>query len=142
MAETQTIRTYSELIKMDSFEDRFNYLKLDGRVGKDIFGFDRYLNQNFYRSEEWKSIRNFVIIRDNGCDLGMEGYIIPGRIYIHHLNPVTKEELAAKSAFLLDPENLICCSFNTHQAIHYGDINLIPKGPVERKPFDTCPWKL
>lgn len=136
-----TIRTYSELIKFDTFEERFNYLRLDGFVGEETFGFDRYLNQIFYRSQKWKSIRDQVIIRDNGCDLGMEGYDIYGRILIHHMNPITINDIERESAFLLDPEYLICTVHNTHNAIHYGDENLLVKAPIVRTRNDTCPWR-
>lgn len=135
------IRTYSELIKLPTFEERFQYLKLNGEVGVETFGFDRYLNQAFYSSDEWKSIRNQVIIRDNGCDLGIEGREIYKRIIIHHMNPITKEDLLYRTEYLLNPEYMICTMKNTHDAIHYGDENLLFKEPVERKPNDTCPWR-
>lgn len=135
------IRTYSELIKLPTFEERFQYLKLDGDVGVETFGFDRYLNQAFYSSDEWKSIRNQVIIRDNGCDLGIEGREIYKRIIIHHMNPITKEDLLYRTEYLLNPEYMICTMKNTHDAIHYGDENLLFKEPIERKPNDTCPWR-
>ena len=135
------IRTYSELIKLPTFEERFQYLKLDGDVGVETFGFDRYLNQAFYSSDEWKSIRNKVIIRDNGCDLGIEGREIYKRIIIHHMNTITKEDLLYRTEYLLNPEYMICTMKNTHDAIHYGDENLLFKEPVERKPNDTCPWR-
>lgn len=135
------IRTYSELIKLPTFEERFQYLKLDGDVGVETFGFDRYLNQAFYSSDEWKSIRNQVIIRDNGCDLGIEGREIYKRIIIHHMNPITKEDLLYRTEYLLNPEYMICTMKNTHDAIHYGDENLLFKDPIERKPNDTCPWR-
>lgn len=135
------IRTYSELIKLPTFEERFQYLKLDGDVGVETFGFDRYLNQAFYSSDEWKSIRNQVIIRDNGCDLGIEGREIYKRIIIHHMNPITKEDLLYRTEYLLNSEYMICTMKNTHDAIHYGDENLLFKEPVERKPNDTCPWR-
>lgn len=135
------IRTYSELITLSTFKERFNYLKLDGLVGESTFGFDRYLNQMFYRSQRWKEIRDFVIIRDNGCDLGVEGYEIHSRIIIHHMNPITIEDIRKESEFLLDPEFLICTIHNTHNAIHYGDENLLIKAPIERSKNDTCPWK-
>lgn len=135
------IRTYSELITLPTFEERFRYLKLDGDVGVETFGFDRYLNQAFYSSDEWKSIRNQVIIRDNGCDLGIEGREIYKRIIIHHMNPITKEDLLYKTEYLLNPEYLICTIKATHDAIHYGDENLLLKDPIERKPNDTCPWR-
>lgn len=135
------IRTYSELIKLPTFEERFQYLKLNGDVGVETFGFDRYLNQAFYSSDEWKSIRNQVIIRDNGCDLGIEGREIYKRIIIHHMNPITKEDLLYRTEYLLNPEYMICTMKNTHDAIHYGDENLLFKEPIERKPNDTCPWR-
>ena len=135
------IRTYSELIKLPTFEERFQYLKLDGDVGVETFGFDRYLNQAFYSSDEWKSIRNQVIIRDNGCDLGIDGREIYKRIIIHHMNPITKEDLLYRTEYLLNPEYMICTMKNTHDAIHYGDENLLFKDPIERKPNDTCPWR-
>ena len=137
----RTIRTYSELIRLPTFEERFRYLKLDGLVGKDTFGFDRYLNQEFYRSKEWKEVRDFVIVRDNGCDLGMDGYDIVGRIYIHHMNPITVNDIVYSSDFLLNPDYLICVSHNTHNAVHYGDEDLLVTAPVERRKNDTCPWK-
>ena len=116
-------------------------MKLDGLVGKDTFGFDRYLNQEFYRSKEWKEVRDFVIVRDNGCDLGMDGYEIVGRIYIHHMNPITVNNIVHSSDFLLNPNYLICMSHNTHNAVHYGDEDLLVTAPVERRKNDTCPWK-
>lgn len=139
---TMNIKTYSELITFPTFEERYRYLKLDGVVGEDTFGFDRYLNQEFYqRDREWKRIRDFVIIRDQGCDLGVEGREIRGKILVHHMNPITKEDILKRSEFLLNPEYLICTLKSTHDAIHYGDENLLMKGPVERKPNDTCPWR-
>ena len=141
MIVMRTIRTYSELIRLPTFEERFRYLKLDGLVGKDTFGFDRYLNQEFYRSKEWKEIRDFVIVRDNGCDLGMDGYEIVGRIYIHHMNPITVNDIVHSSDFLLNPDYLVCVSHNTHNAVHYGDENLLVTAPVERRRNDTCPWR-
>ena len=141
MIVMRTIRTYSELMRLPTFEERFRYLKLDGLVGKDTFGFDRYLNQEFYRSKEWKEIRDFVIVRDNGCDLGMDGYEIVGRIYIHHMNPITVNDIVHSSDFLLNPDYLICVSHNTHNAVHYGNEDLLVAAPVERRKNDTCPWK-
>lgn len=135
------IRTYSELITLPTFEERFGYLKLSGKVGEDTFGFDRYLNQVFYRSAKWKEIRDYVIIRDNGCDLGMEGHEIHQRILVHHMNPITKEDILRESEFLLDPEYMICTIKNTHDAIHYGDESLLITAPIERRKNDTCPWK-
>ena len=137
-----TIRTYSELITFPTFEERFRYLKLDGRVGEETFGFDRYLNQIFYKSPEWQSVRNHVIARDMGRDLGIEGREIFGRILIHHMNPISKEDILGRSEFLLDPEYLICTVKNTHNAIHYSDESLLVKDPVIRRRNDTCPWKL
>lgn len=135
------IRTYSELVKMDSFEERFEYLKLNGEVGKETFGFDRYLNQAFYKSPEWRAVRDKVIIRDCGCDLAMTGYEIRGKILIHHMNPITKEDILRRSELLLNPEYLICTIKSTHDAIHYGDENLLMKAPIERTKNDTCPWR-
>lgn len=136
------IRTYSELCKFQTFEERFKYLQLsDGCVGADTFGFDRYLNQQFYSSREWKSLRNNLIVRDNGCDLGVEGYEIYGRIIIHHLNPLTKDDIVNRTEYLMDPEYLICTTHNTHNAIHYGDESLLITTPIERSKNDTCPWK-
>ena len=135
------IRTYSELITIPTFEGRFKYLQLNGSVGSETFGFDRYLNQAFYRSQEWKSIRDEVIVRDYGCDLGIDGREIFGKIYIHHMNPVTPKDIVDVTRFLLDPEYLICTTHSTHNAIHYGDENLLAKGPVVRAKNDTCPWK-
>lgn len=136
------IKTYSELITFETFEERYEYLRLDGVVGEETFGFDRYLNQEFYqRSQEWKRIRDFVIIRDQGCDLGIDGREIRGKIIVHHMNPITKDDLLNRTPFLLDPEYLICTLKSTHDAIHYGDENLLMKGPIERKPNDTCPWR-
>lgn len=135
------IRTYSELITLPTFEERFKYLQLNGQVGKDTFGFDRYLNQNFYRSTEWKRLRNQIILRDNGCDLGVEGYEIHGRIIIHHMNPITIKDIADATEILLNPEYLISTVHNTHNAIHYGDESLLCLGPIERTKHDTCPWK-
>ena len=135
------IRTYSELSKLTTFEDRYQYLRLDGAVGEETFGFDRYMNQIFYRSPKWKAVRNQVIIRDNGCDLGIEGFEIYGNIIVHHMNPLTIEDIESESSYLLDPDHLICTTHNTHNAIHYGDVNLLMLGPVDRKPNDTCPWK-
>ena len=135
------IRSYSELRRITTFEERYKYLQLGGIVGKDTFGFDRYLNQIFYRSQKWRSIRDQVILRDNGCDLGVEGYDIYGRILIHHMNPITLEDIEKESDFLLNPEYLICTTHNTHNAIHYGDEKLLITAPIERTKNDTCPWR-
>ena len=136
-----SIKTYSELILLPTFEERFKYLQLNGRVGDDTFGFDRYINQNFYRSAEWKRIRDLVIMRDNGCDLALEGYEIYGRILIHHMNPITVKDVELSTEYLMNPEYLICVTHNTHNAIHYGDEKLIITGPIVRTKNDTCPWK-
>ena len=138
---TMTIRTYSELILLPTFEERFEYLRLDGKVGEDTFGFDRYLNQLFYRSQEWKKIRDYVIIRDNACDLGVEGCDVYSKVLIHHMNPITARDIEKRTDLLLDPEYLISTTHNTHNAIHYGDENLIIKTPIVRTKNDTCPWK-
>lgn len=131
------MRTYEELLRLKTFEERFTYLKLDGSVGKETFGSRRALNQTFYHSKEWKNVRDRIIVRDMGLDLAHQDYPIVGRIYIHHLNPI----LPGDFSLALDPENLICTSFDTHQAIHYGDATLISQELVERRPNDTCPWK-
>lgn len=138
------VRTYSELRRLSTFEDRYRYLRLSGIVGESTFGFDRYLNQMFYQSGEWKRARNRVIIRDNGCDLGIEGREIQGSIIIHHMNPVPVEELRFRGynfEDLLDPEYLISTVLNTHNAIHYGDERLLLRDPIERTRNDTCPWR-
>ena len=136
-----TIKTYSELIELPTFKERYRYLRLNGRVGKDTFGFDRYLNQNFYRSIEWKRVRDQVIVRDNGCDLGIEDRQIAGKILIHHMNPITDKDILNLTDILLNPEYLICVSHITHNAIHYGDENLLITEPIVRTKYDTCPWK-
>ena len=134
-------RTYKELSMLVTFEERFQYLRLDGKVGQDTFGFDRIMNQRFYRSPEWKRIRDRVIIRDNGCDLGVPDRIIYGRVLIHHMNPISPDHINKQSDFLLNPEYLICVSHATHNAIHYGDESLLMTTPAERTKNDTCPWK-
>lgn len=139
--QMKTIRTYSELITFPSFRERYRYLRLCGSVGAETFGFDRWLNQIFYKSKEWKSVRDEVILRDSGRDLGVEGYEIFGRILIHHMNPITLDDIKVHRELLLNPEYLICTSHNTHNAIHYGDEALITSTPPERKANDTCPWK-
>ena len=136
-----SIRTYSELITLPTFKERYEYLKLNGRVGEETFGFDRYLNQAFYKSEEWRAVRDYVIVRDNGCDLGIEGHEIFGKILIHHMNPISKRDILDRSDLLLNPEYLICTIKNTHDAIHFGDENLLIVAPIERRKNDTCPWK-
>lgn len=135
------IRKYSELTKLETFEERFEYLSLKGEVGASTFGFDRYLNQKFYKSTEWKQIRNLIIVRDSGCDLGIKGRELPCRIIIHHMNPLQVRDITNSTEFLLNPDYLICVSNETHQAIHYGDKSLLLKEPTVRKKNDTCPWK-
>lgn len=135
------IRCYSELSKLPTFEERYAYLRLDGIVGKETFGFDRYLNQVFYRSKEWKAIRDLVIVRDGGCDLGVPGCEIYDRVLIHHLNPISIKDIEARSYDLLDPEYLICTTHRTHNAIHYGNEELLSKAPIQRSRYDTCPWR-
>ena len=136
------IKSYSEMCLLESFEERFNYLKLHGQVGIDTFGFDRYMNQNFYRSTEWRQIRSYVIARDNGCDLAVQDNPIYDTIYIHHINPISKEDIVNSSDKLFDPENLVCVSMDVHNALHYGDSSILEKNKVvERIPNDTCPWK-
>ena len=138
-----SIKTYSELIQLETFEERYEYLRLGGRVGEETFGFDRYLNQAFYKLEEWLDVREFVIIRDNGCDLGSADHEIPEGVVImvHHINPITKEDILERNPCLFDPENLITTIKRTHDAIHYGDKSFLNLPPVERRPNDTCPWK-
>lgn len=135
------MRTYSELILLPTFKERFEYLRLKGKVGEDTFGFDRYLNQKFYSSIEWKRIRAQVILRDNGCDLGVDGYDIYGRAMIHHMNPIGIDDIVNATSLLLNPEFLICVTPETHNAIHYGESNLVIPEVIERSPNDTCPWR-
>ena len=135
------VRTYSELSKLKTFKERFEYLKLNGSVGNDTFGWDRYLNQILYKSPEWRSIRNMIIVRDNGCDLGIEGREIFNNIIIHHMNPIRVEDITNRNPDVLNPEYLISVSHATHNAIHYGDANQLNLGPIGRTPNDTCPWK-
>lgn len=138
----KNIRTYSELSKLKTFRERYEYLKLDGTVGEETFGFDRYINQMFYKSEEWKRIRNYVITRDNGCDLGiLDRKIVDSVILVHHMNPITKEDIINKNEILLDPEYLITTIKPTHDAIHYGDESLLAEDLIVRSKNDTCPWK-
>lgn len=134
------IRKYSELRGLDTFKERYEYLRLRGGVGEETFGFDRYLNQRFYRSREWKNIRDYVIVRDEGCDLGVEGYEIHDKIIIHHMNPMVIDDLVHGNPDILDPEYLITVSHDTHNAIHYGDESLLTKVLVERRPGDTRLW--
>jgi hypothetical protein len=135
------IRTYRELSRLQTFDERFQYLCLNGNVGESTFGFDRFINQRFYKSKEWKIVRDFVIVRDNGCDLGLEGYEIYERILIHHMNPISAKDIESRSDFLLDPEFLITTTHLTHNAITYSDKNLLAKIPMERSRNDTCPWR-
>ena len=138
---TNKLRTYTELCKLNSFEDRYEYLKLGGRVGEETFGFDRYINQQLYNSAEWKAVRRQVILRDNGCDLSLYGRdIIDSKIIIHHMNPITKEDILYNIDYVLNPEYLITTTKNTHDAIHYGDKNLLYQDPVIRVKGDTCLW--
>lgn len=135
------IRTYRECIQLSTFQERYRYLQIGGQVGKETFGFDRYLNQMLYRTPEWKRFRRDMIVRDNGCDLGCEGYEIYGNVLVHHINPITVEDVINQNPCIFDPNNVICTSLNTHNAIHYGDETLLITEPVVRKPNDTCPWK-
>lgn len=134
------IRSYSELRRYETLEERFHYLSLRAAVGASTFGFDRYINQQFYTSRQWRDIRHEVILRDNSCDLGIEGFEIHRRPVIHHMNPMRVEDITEGDSSILDPEFLITCSHDTHNAIHYGDESLLPRGPVERKPGDTLLW--
>lgn len=140
MTMTTRNKSYSELRRLDTIEERFNYLSLRGVVGDKTFGFDRYLNQQFYASVEWRRIRDYVIVRDNGCDLGVEGFDIHDRIYVHHMNPMTIGDFTEYNPDILDPEFLIAVTLRTHNAIHYGDKSLLPKPIVERRPGDTKLW--
>lgn len=136
------MRTYTELSQLETFMERFNYLKLEGVIGEDTFGFDRYLNQVFYTSQEWRHVRDIVIVRDNGNDLGVNGFGISKRnLIVHHMNPICVEDILKRKENILNPEYLICVSRSTHQALHYGNLDLLPKDIVDRKPNDTCPWK-
>lgn len=135
------MRSYSELVKIDSFSDRFEYLKLGGKIGNATFGFDRWLNQMFYRTPEWDDVRNYVIERDFGFDLAHEDYEIVGRILVHHMNPVEKKDIILRNPSILDPEYLISVSHRTHNAIHYGSRELLPELPIERRKNDTSPWR-
>lgn len=139
---TMKRKCYSELCRLDTFEERFEYLNLAGVVGAETFGRDRIVNQWFYSTPEWKHARRSAIIRDNGCDLGVAGYEIYDRVYVHHINPITIEDLESQNwDVLTNLENLICTSYSTHNAIHFGDEASLPKVPVERRPGDTCPWR-
>ena len=135
-------KTYLELIELKTFKERYDYLKLKGKVGEDTFGYARWLNQVLYSSPEWKKVRNQIIVRDEGCDLGIKDRPIRTKVYIHHINPITKQQIIDRDPIVFDPNNLICVTFDTHNAIHYGDEKLlIPDKPNERRPGDTCPWK-
>lgn len=138
---TTNIKTYSELIQIPTFIERYRYLKIGGSVGEETFGYDRYLNQILYRSPEWKRFRRDIIIRDNGCDLACEGYEITGKILIHHIEPITVRDIERRDRKIFDPENVISVTLNTHNAIHYGDESLLIIEPLVRTPYDTCPWK-
>ena len=140
MRNTMT-RSYLECMQLLTFQERYRYLQIGGLVGKETFGFDRYLNQMLYRTPEWKRFRRDMIVRDNGCDLGCEGYEIYGNVLVHHINPITVEDVINRNPCIFDPNNVICTSLNTHNAIHYGDETLLITEPVVRKPNDTCPWK-
>lgn len=135
------LKSYRNLILLPTFEERYEYLKIQGTVGESLFGFDRYMNQEFYTSKEWRQFRNRIIARDEGCDLGLRDFPIGGQVIIHHINPLVIADFENSSDALFDPDNVICVSYNTHQAIHFGDETLLPSGPLERRPFDTCPWR-
>lgn len=135
------IKCYSDLKQIDSFKERFLYLKLRGIVGEETFGYDRYVNQQLYKSQKWRNTRRDIIIRDNGCDLGIDGYELDDYIIVHHMNPITLEDIEEERDIIFNPENLICCSSRTHKAIHFGDENLLPKEFVSRRPGDTCLWR-
>lgn len=135
------IKTYTELISLPTFDERFSYLKLTGVIGEDTFGFDRYLNQNFYKSKEWRHLRDEIIVRDCGYDLGVEGYDIPGKIIIHHMNPITRKDILDYTMWLTNPEYLITTSLDTHNAIHYGKELKSSREPITRRQYDTCPWR-
>lgn len=141
MSSQKIIRTYSDLVKLGTFVERYQYLKLHGVIGVDTFGFDRYLNQVLYRSKEWRDLRHRIIVRDNGCDMALEGWDICGPVTVHHMNPLTVKDVDERNPDIFDPEFLVCVSHNTHNAIHYGDESLLPKEPIERRAGDTCPWK-
>lgn len=135
------IKTYSEAISIQTYLERFRYLQIGGKIGDETFGYDRYLNQTLYRTAEWKRFRREIIVRDNGCDLACDGYEIVGNVLVHHINPITVKDIVRRDPKIFDPENVICVSLNTHNAIHYGDESLLMLGPIERTKNDTCPWK-
>lgn len=134
-------RSYSELCKLSTFKERFDYLKLGGVVGEETFGWDRYINQILYKSPRWRQTRDRIIVRDNGCDLGLDGYDIHGKVLVHHINPITVDDITYDRDCVYDPENLISTALLTHNAIHYGDENLLISDPIERTMNDTCPWR-
>ena len=134
-------KTYSELIRLEKYMDRYQYLMLSGRVGQETFGYERFLNQSLYKSYEWRSVRDEVIVRDHGCDLGMEGYEIYESIIVHHMNPITMDDIQNRNEDIFNPEYLVSTSFSTHNAIHYGDEGLLITEPIIRTKNDTCPWK-
>lgn len=138
---TTNIKTYSEMVRLPTFLERYRYLKIGGHVGDETFGYDRYLNQILYRSPEWKRFRRDIIIRDNGCDLACDGYEIIGKVLIHHINPITVRDIELRDPKIFDPENVVSVTLNTHNAIHYGDESLLITEPLVRTPNDTCPWK-
>lgn len=135
------MKTYSEAISIQTYLERFRYLQIGGKIGDETFGYDRYLNQTLYRTAEWKRFRREIIVRDNGCDLACDGYEIVGNVLVHHINPITVKDIVRRDPKIFDPENVICVSLNTHNAIHYGDESLLMLGPIERTKNDTCPWK-
>ena len=141
MTTNKMIKCYSDLRQIDSFKERYFYLKLHGKVGEETFGYDRFVNQALYKSYEWKKTRREIIIRDNGCDLGVDGFELDSFVIVHHINPITLEDIEEERDIIFDPENLICCSQRTHKAIHFGDESLLPKEPIIRRPGDTCLWK-
>ena len=141
MPHLDRIRSYSELMQFDTFKERFEYLKLNGLVGRETFGSSRWVNQRFYTSIPWREFRRQIIIRDQGCDLAIPGFDIHSRGIIHHINPIEYDDIVYSTDCLMDPENSILVSFDTHQAIHYGDISIAPQEPIIRSPNDTCPWK-
>ena len=136
------LRKYSELIRLPTFKERYEYLRIGGLVGESTFGFERFLNQALYTSQRWRLLRNHIIVRDNGCDLGVEGYDIYDKIIIHHMNPLTREQMKEPDDAMFDPEYLICVSQTTHNAIHYGDASLLKHDYIPRRPNDTCRWKM
>ena len=137
----QKIRCFHDLRSLGSIFDRYEYLRIGGKIGESTFGFDRYLNQEFYRSREWRDARRAVILRDNGCDMGVCGYEVDKGLIVHHMNPITIDDVINKNPDIFDPEYLVCVSDRTHRAIHYGDVSLLPRGPIHRHAGDTCLWR-